>query len=147
MADLPVRRKRHRYVTPFEMMRDELIKNLGLFGDLEFGNQFDWVPAVDITESDKSIQVKTELPGLSRDDVEIEVANGVLTIKGEKREEKTDKEKSYHHREMRYGSFSRSFSLPVEVKADDAQASFNDGVLEITLPKEEKALHRKIEIK
>ncbi|MBD3277895.1 MAG: Hsp20 family protein [Candidatus Aegiribacteria sp.] len=92
------------------------------------------------------MEVRTELPGMKREDIEIDIANGVLSIKGEKREEEEEKKKTWHRREVRYGSFSRSFSLPTDVKTDEAKASYEDGVLKIVLPKEEKALHRKIEI-
>jgi HSP20 family protein len=109
-------------------------------------NGFDWAPAIDVVETRETIEIRGELPGLSREDIDIQVANGILTIKGEKKEIREEKEKRYHHREMRYGTFVRSVALPVDVKAEDAKALFKDGVLTITLPKEEKAVHKKIEI-
>jgi HSP20 family protein len=146
MALLPARRSRGRYLTPFDLFGEDMRRFLGL-SDEDYGNQLDWFPAVDISETTESIEVCSELPGMKKEDIEIEVAKGVLTIRGEKKEEEERSERSYHHREVRYGSFSRSFSLPADVKADEAKADFRDGVLTITLPKEEKALHRKIEIK
>jgi HSP20 family protein len=146
MARVPARRGRGRYLTPFDLFGEDMRRFLGLSED-DYGNQFDWFPAVDVCETKDAIEVRSELPGMSKDDIEIEVAKGVLTIKGEKKETQEDEDRSYHHREVRYGNFSRSFSLPAEVKADDARADFADGVLTVTLPKEEKALHRRIEIK
>jgi len=90
--------------------------------------------------------VKTEIPGMNRDDIEIDLANGVLTIKGEKKEDKSEKGKTWHRREVRYGSFSRSFNLPTDVKTEKTKATYENGVLSIVLPKEEKALHKKIKI-
>lgn len=106
-----------------------------------------WVPPVDICEKGDSISFKVELPGIPREDIEIEVSNGVLSIRGEKKATEEEKGETWHRKEFRYGSFVRSFTLPSEMKADEAEASFNDGVLLVTIPKEEKALHRKIEIK
>lgn len=106
-----------------------------------------WAPAVDICEKGESICFKVELPGIAEEDIEIEMANGVLTIRGEKKMEEENTGNTWHRREASYGSFVRSFSLPGEMKADEAEATFKDGVLTVTIPKEEKALHRKIEIK
>ena len=147
MARLPARRSRGRYLTPFDLFGEDMRRFLGLGEESDYGNQFDWFPAVDVSETKDCIEVRSELPGMSKDDIEIEVAKGVLTIKGEKKETEETSDRSYHHREVRYGTFSRSFSLPTEVKADEAKADFQDGVLVVSLPKEEKALHRKIEIK
>ncbi|MCK5064632.1 MAG: Hsp20/alpha crystallin family protein [Candidatus Fermentibacteraceae bacterium] len=83
---------------------------------------------------------------MKREDIEIDIANGILSIKGEKKEEISEEGKTWHRREVRYGSFSRSFTLPADVKADESKASYANGVLTIVLPKEEKALHRRIEI-
>ncbi len=145
MARLPARRS-GRYLTPFDLLGEDMRRILGLTEE-DYRNQLDWFPAVDVSETEDSIEVTSELPGMSKKDIEIEVAKGVLTIKGEKKQKEEETEKSYHHREVRYGAFSRSFSLPAEVKSEDARADFKDGVLTVTLPKEEKALHRKIEIK
>ncbi len=131
---------------PYDMARtfNKLVD--GLWPE-EGENGLKWLPAVDICEKGDSISFKVELPGVTRDDIEIEVANGVLTIKGEKKMDEEKKGDTWHRREVSYGSFVRSFSLPGEMKADEADASFKDGILTISIPKEEKALHRKIEIK
>jgi HSP20 family protein len=105
-----------------------------------------WLPAVDIRESDEALTLMAELPGLSREDVNITVENHVLTISGERKFEKDTKEENYHRIERAYGSFARSFTLPSNVKADQVQATFKDGVLTVSLPKVEEAKPRKIAI-
>lgn len=92
-------------------------------------------PAVDIAEKDGIYEITAELPGMEEKDIDISVANGVLTIKGEKKEEKEEKRKDYHLSERRYGSFERSFGVPDGVDGDKISASFKKGVLTIVLPK------------
>jgi HSP20 family protein len=111
-----------------------------------------WAPAVDIEETENEYVFFAELPGLTKGDINVSLENGVLTISGERKFEKDVKEKdvkkeNYHRIERTYGSFSRSFSLPDNVKSDQVLASFEDGILEIHLPKAEEAKPRKIEIK
>ena len=106
----------------------------------------EWSPSVDVTETDEDIVVTVELPGVKQDDVEISVVDDVLTLKGEKQEEKEVKEKNYHRIERSYGSFQRSLSLPVGVKPDKAKASYKDGVLKVTIPKAEEAKPKQIKI-
>jgi len=103
-------------------------------------------PAFDISETANEIHVKAELPGMDPKEIEITVTGDLLTIKGEKKEEKEEKGENFHRRERRYGSFSRSFRLPVEVKADTINAGYKDGVLTVTLPKAEKEKARRIEV-
>lgn len=104
-------------------------------------------PAFDISETDKEIHVKAELPGMDPNEIEITLTGDLLTIKGEKKEEKEEKGQNFHRRERRYGSFSRSFRLPVEVKADSINAGYKDGVLTVTMPKAEEEKGRRIEVK
>lgn len=145
MANLPDRR-RERYLTPVDWASYTMNRMLEDFFPGN-ANGFDWIPAVDVIETKDAIEVKLELPGLCKEEIEIQVSNGILTIKGEKKEAKEEKvEKRYHHREMRYGSFVRSIALPVDVKAEEANAQCRDGVLSIVLPKEDRAIHKKIEI-
>jgi HSP20 family protein len=144
MSNLPEKR-RERYLSPTDWANYTMNRMLEDFFP-GMANGFDWAPAIDVVETRDTIEVRGELPGLSREDIDVQVANGILTIKGEKKEVKEEREKRYHHREMRYGSFVRSVALPVDVRADEAKASFKDGVLSIVLPKEEKAVHKKIEI-
>jgi len=133
--------RRGQYLSPMEVVLRSIAPEFD-----SFSSDREWAPQVDITEDAESIEVKTELPGMDRDDIEIDIAKGVLSIKGEKKEETEEKNRTWHRREVRYGSFSRSFTLPADVKGDEAKASYENGVLKITLPKEEKALHRKIQI-
>jgi HSP20 family protein len=106
----------------------------------------EWTPSVDVAESDGDIVVTAELPGIAKDDVDISLSNDVLTIKGEKKEEKETKEENYHRIERRYGSFQRSIPLATGVQGDKAKANFKDGVLCVTIPKSEEARPKQIEI-
>ena len=106
-----------------------------------------WSPAVDIYETENEIILKAELPGLKKEDVSIEVTDDSLTLSGERSFEKDVKEENYHRIERSYGSFSRTFSLPSTVDRDNVIAKFNDGILEIHIPKAEKSTARVIEIK
>jgi HSP20 family protein len=103
-------------------------------------------PVVDVVEKDAHYQIKAELPGMDADSVEVKIANGMLTIKGEKKEEKEEKKENYHLSERRFGSFQRSFTLPAGVDTDKIEASYNNGVLAITLPKTSEAIEREKKI-
>ncbi len=106
-----------------------------------------WAPATDIAEHDDEYQVKVELPGVGKDDVKITMQDNILTIRGEKKQEKESKNSSYHRVERSYGSFQRSFTLPTRVKQDKIEAAYNDGILTITLPKAEETKPKQIEVK
>lgn len=96
-------------------------------------------PAVDVVEKDKAFEITAELPGLDENDIEVTLANGGLSIKGEKQEETEEKEKDYYVHERRFGSFERWFDLPDSVDPDKVEASFSKGVLMVTLPKKAEA--------
>lgn len=98
------------------------------------------LPAVDITEKDKSYEITAELPGMDQKNIEIKLSNGSLIIKGEKKEDKEEKRKGYHLSERHYGSFERVFNLPKGVDAEKIDASFSKGVLSISLPKKPEAM-------
>lgn len=106
-------------------------------------------PAVDITEKDGEYEISAELPGLDEKDIDVKFANGGLTIRGEKKEEKEEKRKGYHLSERRYGTFERFFAVPDGVDADKISAKFSKGVLTVTLPKtaEAQKQEKKIAIK
>ncbi len=106
-----------------------------------------WTPAVDITEHETEYLVKAELPGVSKEDVKITMQDNILTIRGEKKQEKETKEGNLHRVERSYGSFQRSFTLPATVKGDKIEASYKDGILSVTLPKAEEAMPKQIEVK
>ena len=97
------------------------------------------MPAIDVSESDKSIEITAELPGIDEKHVEVKVSNGTLIIKGEKQETKEEKKKDYYLSERKFGSFERSFEVPQIVDTDKIDATFNKGVLTITLPKKAEA--------
>ncbi|MCA1438550.1 MULTISPECIES: Hsp20/alpha crystallin family protein [unclassified Bradyrhizobium] len=106
-------------------------------------------PAVDLSESDKAYEITAELPGLDEKDIEVQVINGGLTIKGEKKEHKEEKHKDYYLSERSYGSFARYFGLPECVEASKIEASVKNGVLRVTLPKNAEAQKppKKIDVK
>jgi len=105
-----------------------------------------WAPAVDIYETTESIVLKAELPGITKDDIFVEVKDSTLTLKGEKKFEKEVKEENYHRVERSYGSFQRAFTLPSTVQQDKVKAKFKDGILEIVLPKMEEAKPKQIRV-
>jgi HSP20 family protein len=105
------------------------------------------LPALDVYQTDNEIVVKAGLPGVKADEVQISIANGVLSIRGEVKDEKDERQGTYHLRERRYGSFARSISLPTDVDADKAHAEFEDGVLTLTLPKSEQVKPKTISVK
>ncbi|MGF2735897.1 Hsp20/alpha crystallin family protein [Marinobacter sp. DUT-1] len=109
----------------------------------------DWAPAVDIKETDQAFTVEAELPGMSKDDVKVTVHDGVLTIKGERRQEEETEDKKMHRIERFYGSFMRRFTLPENVDENSVKANFKDGLLTLTInkaePKEPKAIEVNVE--
>ena len=107
----------------------------------------EWMPPVDIEESDKEYLIKAELPGMKKEEVKLQVEGGTLSISGERKAEKEEKGKKYHRVERSYGAFTRSFILPEGALAEKISAEFKDGVLMVHLPKEEKAKPRAIEVK
>ncbi len=152
---------------PFETLRREVDR---LFDDFGVGrwrsplfarssSEFDpfwrteitWpkAPAVDVAETDKAYEVTAELPGMDESNIEVKLADDVLTIKGEKKEEKEEKKKDYYVSERRFGSFQRSFTVPAGVDVSRIEANFKNGVLIVTLPKNAQAqkTEKKIEIK
>ncbi|MFQ5958096.1 MAG: Hsp20/alpha crystallin family protein [Alphaproteobacteria bacterium] len=107
------------------------------------------VPDVDVAETDKEIQVSVELPGVDEKDIEVSLSDGVLTIRGEKRVEKEEKDKEYHRLERSYGAFERALTMPVAIDEDKVDATFAKGVLTITVQKKPgaKAAKHKIKVK
>ena len=107
----------------------------------------DWTPSVDISETEQEYQIKAEIPDVKKEDVKVTVEDGVLTIQGERKHEKEEKGKKYHRIERSYGSFVRTFSLPDVIEEEKVKAEFKDGVLNLHLPKSEKAKPKAIEVK
>lgn len=106
-----------------------------------------WIPSVDVFEAENEIVLRAELPGLSEEDVEITLENGRLAVKGEKKLEKEEVDGEYRRVESRYGSFSRSFAVPNTIDRDRIEATFEKGVLQVSLPKAEAAKPQRIEVK
>lgn len=106
-----------------------------------------YVPAMDLLEQDDQLIVKAELPGMTAEDIDISVQGNVLTLRGEKKEERNEEGKRFHYVERRSGMFHRTLSLPTEVDAENINASYRDGVLTIKLPKSEAAKPRRIAVK
>jgi len=151
---------------PFENLRREIDR---LFDDFDggffrspfrrsafdvmplWGREAAWptAPAVDFTDTGKAYEITAELPGIDEKNVDVKVANGVLTIKGEKQEEKEEKKKDYYLRERNFGSFERAFQLPDGVDGDKIEANFKKGVLTVSLPKKPEAQQaaKKIDVK
>ncbi|MBB3183648.1 HSP20 family protein [Halomonas fontilapidosi] len=105
------------------------------------------MPKVDVIERDAEVVVRAEVPGFERDELDVSVTDGAVTIKGDHREESKEEQDEYVHSEISRGSFTRTVSLPSEIDGDKAAASFKNGVLELTLPKRKKANRRKVEVK
>ena len=141
---------------PFETLRHEMNRLFDEFGggfwrspfhrstfDIApfFRREIEWptTPAVDVSETDKTYEITAELPGMDEKNVDVKFANGVLSIKGEKQDEKEEKKKDYYVRERSFGSFERTFQVPDGVDTDKIEASFKKGVLTVTLPKSAEA--------
>ena len=107
----------------------------------------EWLPSIDVSETKSDLVIKAELPGMDPKDIDISLSNGFLTIKGEKNQEKEEKDENYYLIERSYGSFMRSVRLPREVQSDKITASFKNGVLRVTLPKSEEAKKKEIKVK
>lgn len=157
---------REEVPTAFDMLRREIDR---VFDDVRSGT-FHWpfrrpgtdleiawprtegwqiAPAMDLVEKDDAFEITAELPGLEEKNVDVNLAGNTLTIRGEKREEKEEKDKQYHLTERHYGSFQRSFRIPAGVDVDRIEASFSKGVLKVLLPKTAEApqAEKKIDIK
>ena len=107
----------------------------------------DWTPVVDIQETDIEYLVKVELPEVKKEDVKVTVENGVLTLQGERKQEKEEKGKKFHRIERSYGSFLRTFTVPLDTDETKVAADFKDGILKVHLPKTEKPRPKAIEVK
>jgi HSP20 family protein len=105
-----------------------------------------WVPAMDLVETDDHLVLRGDLPGMTEDDVDIEIKDSVLTVSGERRAEHEDKGEGYHRVERAFGSFSRSLSLPQGIEPERVEANFKDGVLEVRIPKPAEAKPTRVQI-
>ncbi len=133
-------------------LRDEMDDLWSRFFDLpgavrERGERLRFAPVVDINETAEALEIEVEVPGMKPEEIDVTLAGQILTIKGEKKEAREEKKENYHLVERRFGSFQRSFRLPVEVDQAKLKATHKDGVLKLVLPKAEQAQAKKIEIK
>ena len=169
IAKLPVKTEKTQGLPawrPFESLRREIDR---LFEDFDGGvwrspfrrplfdvapfwrSEVTWpaVPAVNVAETEKGYEITAELPGMDEKNIEVKFADGVLSIKGEKREEKEEKKKDYYLSERSFGSFQRAFEVPEGVDSDKIEATFSKGVLTLTLPKSAEAqkAEKKIAVK
>ena len=106
----------------------------------------DWAPSVDISETDSAYLIKGEIPGVKKEDVKVTIQDGMLTIQGERKQEKEEKGKKFHRIERSYGSFVRSFRVPDDADENSVKAEFKDGMLNVTLAKSAKAKPKAIEV-
>ncbi len=138
-------------ITPYRPSNDPFDRLfntvLGSFGGYTRGDSLMRAPETDVIETENEIQVVTDMPGFRRDEIDIDLENNILTISGEKRDERSEGEEGmYHLAERRYGRCARSFVLPRDVEQDQIHARFEDGVLTVAIPKSEKARRRRIEV-
>jgi HSP20 family protein len=149
------RRKRMALVRwePFEGLAslrremDRLFDHFFETGPRGPGNLSAWEPAVEVADTTDAVMIKAQVPGIPKDNIQVNVTDNAITLKGEMKEEEKKEEKNYTRREFRYGAFSRTIALPAAVQADKATAQLKDGVLEITIPKSEKAKVKEIPIR
>ncbi len=150
MAEIVRRRPRWLGRTtgwPFQRLFEEMFEDFGESFLPERWTERRFVPAIDVSEDENELTITAELPGMDREDLEVTVDNGVLCLRGEKKEEEVSEEADYHRVERRYGQFERRMRLPGYVNADKIQATYEHGVLKLTLPKTEAAKARSIQIK
>jgi HSP20 family protein len=106
----------------------------------------DWAPTVDITETDSAYMIKGEIPGVNKEDVKVTIEDGMITMRGERKQEKEEKNKKFHRIERSYGSFLRSFRVPDDVDENAVKAEFKDGMINVTLPKSGKSKAKSINV-
>lgn len=151
MSDLIPYKK--RFGKEIARFRDEMDSLFNRFFDMDvpFSKRFfgdaEWSPSVDVSEIKDEVVVKVEVPGCEAKDLDVSLDGRLLTIRGEKRQEKEEKEENYHRVERSYGSFSRTVELPAEVDPEAIDASYKNGVLKVALKKTKSTETRKIEIK
>jgi len=136
----------------FREMEDTLDRLNRLFGTRPNGTKenlvvTDWTPTVDIQETETEYLIKAELPEVRKDDVKVTVENGVLTLQGERKQEKEEKGKKFHRIERAYGTFLRTFTVPIDADENKVLADFKDGMLRVHIPKTEKPRPKAIDVK
>lgn len=133
---------------PFREMTQQTQSQINKLVDQVWGGrQESWLPAIDVFDTKDAVVLKAELAGMDPDDIQIEVEDNVLTVKGERRFEEAVDEERYYRVERRFGSFQRSLALPQGVRGEDISASYEDGILTISVPKVEEEKPKRIEVK
>ena len=132
---------------PWREIEDMFDRYTRANGGQELARTGDWTPPVDIAETDKAFVIRAEVPEVKKEDVSITVDNGILSIRGERKQEKEESGKTFHRIERSYGEFTRSFTLPDNVDEKKIKALFKDGMLSLDIPKTEKAKPKAIEVK
>lgn len=145
MRLIPYRENEWPSLTRFQDEMNRLVE--GFFPRAHFRAFPDWEPSVDVVETPETIVVKAEVPGIEAKDIDISVSGDILTLKGEKKEEREEKGKTWYRREIRSGGFTRSIQLPMTVDTARIEAEERAGMITITLPKVEAAKPKKIPIK
>jgi HSP20 family protein len=128
----------------FNRLMPAMNRRWGELGAME--RQFQWSPSADISETDAEFRIRAELPGVKKDDVKVTVDNGVITIAGERIQEKDDKGEKFHRTERFHGSFARSFSLPDNADAHNIKAESKDGTLTVRIPKLAAAKPKQVQV-
>jgi HSP20 family protein len=147
MAYLPKLRSKSESIRTRDSVFDDLFNELySLPTSFLSKSGVDLSPRIDISETDAAYKIEAELPGINQKEIDVKIDNNILTIKGKKEDIKEEKEKNYHLRERYYGAFQRSISLPNNIEPEKIKASFENGVLNISVPKSDKRTPKKIEI-
>jgi len=147
MSYLPRLRSKSESIRTRDSIFDDLFNELySLPTSFLSKSGMDLSPRIDISETDSEYKIEAELPGINQKEIDVKIDNNILTIKGKKEDIKEEKEKNYHLRERYYGAFQRSISLPNNIEPEKIKARFENGVLNISVPKSDKRTPKKIEI-
>ena len=135
-----------REIATLQNRVNSLFQDYGRGSNDELTNTGSFVPAVDVYEDEHKVALKLEIPGVNQDDVDIRVENNTLTVRGERKFEKEEKEENFHRIERRYGSFVRSFTLPNTIDTENIHASYENGILKLDLAKRAEAKPKQIKV-
>jgi len=145
---IPLRNRTERFFAPLRHEMEDLFQRfMAPLDETVFGTEPIWTPRVDVEETDKEIMVKVDLPGVDAKDVEVSVIGGTLVLKGEKKEEREEKGKSYHRTERFVGQFYREVALPPGTDPEKIEATSCKGVVKVTIPKKPEVQPKKIAVK
>lgn len=133
-------------LAPLRREMDRLFEDFFERGPVQLREMGTWEPSVEVADTKDAVVIKAQVPGISKEHLQVNVTDDSLTLQGEMKEEEKKEEKNYYRREIRYGAFARTIALPATVQADKATAQLKDGVLEVTIPKTEKAKAKAIPI-